>query len=287
MSPEPRLWDYVKAAFLARRRVRGLGGMPFNVLFVLGAGVAGLVNPGLWLIGAGLEVGYLTWLSHNQRFRNLVRGQRLQERALGFTQRLAATVASLSEESRARWRGLEEKCREIIELSATVMPLPAIEETKETGLNSLLVIHAKLLLSRELVRAYMTEGKRRELEQRLADTERRLAETTSEAIKRSLDSNVAILKKRIEHAANARENLQVIDAELERIENQVDLIREEVAVNRDPTVLSARIDAVASSLGEADRFLRANEALLGALGAEDTAPLPATLAPAARVGEGR
>jgi len=287
MNTEPGLWDYVKAAFFARRRVKGLGGVPFNPLFVLGAGVAGLVNPGFWLLGAGLEVGYLAWLSHNERFRTLVRGERLRERALGFAQRLEVTVAALSVESRARWDALEARCREIRELSGTPAPVAALQTTNETGLNSLLMIQAKLLLSREMLVAYMTDRSRRELDQKLAASEQRLAAATSEAVKRSLESNIEILKKRQEHARNARENLQVIDAELERIENQVDLIREEVTVNRDPTALSARIDAVASTLGEANRFLAANEALLGGLGPEDEVAVVGTPArPPVRAGKG-
>jgi hypothetical protein len=74
----------------------------------------------------------------------------------------------------------------------------------------------------------------------------------------------------------------VVRAELERIENQIDLIREEAAMLRDPAVLSARIDAVAQTMGEADRFLKANESLLATMAPEESLP---EAPPPARGGE--
>jgi hypothetical protein len=271
---EPSFWDYVKGAFFARKRVPLLGYVPFNVLALLGIGVAGLAAPGLLLVGAGLEVGYLTWLSQNERFRNLVRGDRLRASALTYVQRIQAVVSRLSPEGKARWQQLARKCDLIKETGENLgkLPIHTIDEMQETGLNSLLMIHARLLLSRETVVSYMKESSYRELQSKLADAETRLQASPSEAVKRSLESNLEILRKRIQHHQNARENLQVVDAELERIENQVDLIREEVAVSRDPTALSARIDSVASSIGEANQFLKANELLLGDLGPDSDLP---------------
>jgi hypothetical protein len=273
---EPGFWDYVKAAFFARKRVKGLGGIPMNVLYLLGVGLVSLVLPGALLIGLGLEFGYLAWLSHNARFRALVRGERLRERALTFTQRLDDVLARLSPESRARWHRLERQCAYIREINPTLASatLPDIDEMKESGLASLLMIDARLLFSREILFTTLAEGTGRELQKKLVETEARLKAATSDAVKRSLEANLDLLKKRLTHYESARENLQVIDAELERIENQVALIREEASMSRDPAALSARIDAVASSIGEANQFLKVNEALLGALGTEEYAAPP-------------
>ena len=47
----------------------------------------------------------------------------------------------------------------------------------------------------------------------------------------------------------------MLDAELERIEQQVRLVREESAVSRSPEALSARLDAVSSTLSETSRWM--------------------------------
>jgi hypothetical protein len=284
---EPSLWDYARAAFFARRRVKGLGGVPFNALGVLAVAVAGLLNPGIWLIGGGLELAYLTWLSHNERFRTLVRGERLRRSARSLDEQLESMVAGLSTESQARWRRLRQRCGQIRERAAAAAPaLGGIDGASEAGLNSLLTIHARLLASREALRGYMAEGTRQELERKVEAAAQRLAAATSDAVKRSVESSLEILKKRVEHARQAGEHLQVVEAELDRIENQVDLIAEDLAVSGDPTVLSARIDAVTSTLTEANRFLQANELLVGALGADAAPPATTPAAPAVRLGKG-
>jgi len=61
--------DYVRAAFNAR---------PFGMFVApnwigLGAfGLLGLMNPGFWVLGAGLELGYLLTLSTNPRFQRAI-----------------------------------------------------------------------------------------------------------------------------------------------------------------------------------------------------------------------
>ena len=47
----------------------------------------------------------------------------------------------------------------------------------------------------------------------------------------------------------------MIDAELERIEQQVELIREESAVSGRPDLLSMRLDAVTESMAETSRWI--------------------------------
>ncbi len=273
---EPTQWDYLRAAFFARRRVTGLGGVPLNVLFLLGTGVAGLLNPGIWLLGAGVELAYLTWLSHNERFRALVRGEHLRRHARTADAQIEAVITSLSPESQARWKRLQQRCRQIRETSAALAPgIESAGDPVKSGLDSLLMIHGRLLASREALETAMDGETRYELERKIEDATARAQRATSDAARRSIEASIEILRKRIAHAHSAVDNLQVVDAELDRIENQVDLIREELLVNRDPTALTARIDAVASMMGEANRFLQANEALLGSLGpAADPTTVP-------------
>ena len=73
--------------------------------------------------------------------------------------------------------------------------------------------------------------------------------------RRSLKATLEIQEKRLANLDTAANNLAVVDAELERIEQQVRLVREESAVSRSPEALSARLDAVSRTLGETSRFL--------------------------------
>ena len=69
MAEKPGFFDYITAAFNAR---------PFGMFVApnwigLGAfGLLGMMEPGFWVLGAGLELGYLLALATNERFQRLV-----------------------------------------------------------------------------------------------------------------------------------------------------------------------------------------------------------------------
>ena len=80
----------------------------------------------------------------------------------------------------------------------------------------------------------------------------------------------------------------MIDAELERIEQQVVLIREEAAVSGKADILSRRLDSVSSTLTETNRWMEQNAEIFGELGADPLGSAPADLPeiPAAMEAEG-
>jgi hypothetical protein len=56
-----------------------------------------------------------------------------------------------------------------------------------------------------------------------------------------------------------------IDAELARIEQQVELIREQAALSTDPAVLSRRIDEITATLGGTSQWIRDQQQVFGAM----------------------
>ena len=77
-SAQPTYTEYLKEAFHRRLPVKGLGHIPVNYLGLAAFAVLGIANPGFWLLGGALELGYLTWMSSNPRFQKLIRGERMQ-----------------------------------------------------------------------------------------------------------------------------------------------------------------------------------------------------------------
>ena len=62
---------------------------------------------------------------------------------------------------------------------------------------------------------------------------------------------------------------------MERIEQQVELIREESAVSGSPQFLSARLDAVTSTMTETSHWMDEHADFFGSLAAdEETSPAP-------------
>ncbi len=136
------------------------------------------------------------------------------------------------------------------------------------SLNQMLWIFLRLLRSREVIADNIENLDRRELLATIAKLEGQLDEagSKSSALARSLSGTLEINRKRMENLDRAEESLLVIDAELQRIEQQVQLLREEAAVSGNPDLLSSRLDAVTSTMDETSRWMDANSDLFSTLG---------------------
>src|SRR5262245_13158241 len=117
MRQTPGFFDYVGAAFNARPF--GMFVAP-NWVGLAGFGLLGLVNPGFWVLGAGLELGYLAVLSTNNRFRRLVSANATSGTDEAWEQKVAKLLAGLDERSRRRYQSLSSRCRGILDQQTSV-----------------------------------------------------------------------------------------------------------------------------------------------------------------------
>jgi len=267
----PSYVELLREAFNRSARIPFLGRLPVNKMLLAVFGVAGIANPGFWLLGVGLEVAFLFGLASSARFQKLVQAERLMERQREWAERLRASVERLQPENRDRYRRLVDSCRLILGMSEALQldSLGDFRDLRGQNLNQLLAIFLRLLLSREAIVANLKGVDRRRLEAEITRLEQRLAEAAPEtALARSLQGTVEIQRRRLENRARAEQSLAVIDAELERIEQQVALLHEEGAVSGKPELLSDRLDAVASTMSETTRWMEDNAELLGSLGGD-------------------
>ena len=277
MAGKPGFFSFVSAAFNARPF--GMFVAP-NWIGLAAVGLLGLAEPGVWVLGAGLELGYLLLLATNARFQRAVTAQvGPAPEADEWTARIGRALLDLGEVDRRRYQAVAERCRSILDLQARHSTTPGIPlEEPHEGLARLTWMYLRLLQARQAIAKVQTEGRSpSELSQSLADVERRLASPDlGEELRRSLDGQAEILRQRIEHRAEASRQATFIDSELARIEQQVELIREQAALSTDPAILSRRIDEIAASLGGTSQWIRDQQQLVGAMEdlLTDSAPPP-------------
>ena len=277
-------WEYVKAAFRRRARVPLLGYVPYNYLALFAFTVLGAAsqNPGFWFMGGALEIGYLTALAGNTRFQKLVEGEALLKERPDGKPSIQQAVNFLTPPSAERYRRIFEQCRLILGINAPLKPAAMLEDSRAESLNQLLLLFVRLLSSREILLATLSQVDRKTLEADVERLKQKLAAAEAGgALARSVQATLDIESKRLENLARAKSNLEVIDAELERIEQQVRLIREESAVSGGPEVLSARLDAVSTTLTETSTWMDQHAELFTSLSADDAlgeAPSPPPLA---------
>jgi hypothetical protein len=260
-----RLRDYLKAAFNARP----IGMLiPPNWIGVAGFALLGLVNPGFWLLGAGLELGYLLTLATNRRFQRVVDGRALSKERRQWLTRQRGLVYQLARSDRERYLALEKRCRGIIKQQRSS---GAGQEllTQGEGLGRLLWIYLRLLVTRQSLQRLLEEsegidGSGASLEERLAELQRQLEDPgLGGNLRRSLSGQVDILEQRLVKQTEAREKMAFLEAELTRIQEQVELIREQAVVSADPQTLSQRIDQVAATLGGTSQWISQQRQIMG------------------------
>lgn len=264
---KPTLWDYVSAAFNARP-----AGMfvPPNWIGLGVFGLLGLLNPGFWIIGLGCELGYLGWLGTNPKFQNLVEGNRLLDAQRDWQSRLYKLILQLPPEDQQRYRALEARCQEILQHQARGAVLaPGLQE-QGTGLGRLVWIYMQLLLTREAIKKMIREASKSseeaQLERRVENLRKQLQEPSiSEELRKSLSAQVEILQQRQEKKLEAVEKLAFLDAELTRIREQVELLREQAVLATDPETVSQRIDHVTTTLGSTNQWIRDQQKIYGAM----------------------
>ncbi len=257
MAGEPlSYWDYVKAAFWRPIRSRVLGAMPLTQMLLVAFGLAGFFNPGFWLLGLAGVVAFVGGRSASARFQKLVEAQRLAARAGSAEDRMKAGYERLEPASQARYRALVVICREVLGLG--VAPSDSgVTDFRAGNLNQMLWLFLRLLASREAITDTLARVDRRQLEAGIGSLKTRLAAAGDPEgpLARSLKATLEIQEKRLANLDTATNNLAVIDAELERIEQQVRLVREESAIVGSPEALSARLDSVSATLSETSRWM--------------------------------
>jgi hypothetical protein len=282
--PKTGFFDYLAAAFNARP----LGMFVAPNWIGLGAfGLLGLVNPGFWVLGAGLEIGYLLLLSTNPRFQRLIAAQPLNQSSREWNQRIQGLLARLDNADRSLYNTLAERCRSIIDLQVhSGSSDPEGLETQADSLGRLTWMYLRLLVARNTIRDVIGGGSTggADLQKKIASLERQQkAPGVSDDVRRSLAGQLEILNQRVRQRADAEQQLAFIDAELERIAQQVELIREQAALSTDPELLSRRIDEIAGTLGSTGQWIREQQKVFGAM--EDLLSEPPPLTHDARARE--
>ena len=276
MAAKPGFLDYLSAAFNARPM--GMFVAP-NWVGIAAFGILGAANPGFWVIGAGLELGYLLSLATNKRFQQTVSMKPLNAARQEWNQRIQRVLGRLDAADRREYDALAERCRSIVDMQMNnaAEPPDGLEQQAES-LGRLSWMFLRLLLARRTIGQVMGGAQNDvELQRRIASLERQQAQPgLSEELARSLSGQLEILRQRLQQRTDGDRKLAYIEAEVERIQQQVELIREQAAMSTDPELLSRRIDDITATLGSTGQWIRDQQQVYGAMEDLLTEPPPLT-----------
>jgi hypothetical protein len=264
--------DYLKEAFLFR----------WNLLFFLGGAAAAALTPLagvlLPLVAAG-ELTYLAGLVSLPRFRSAIDakvhaiGAAGEERTANPTPpvSLVAMLKGLPEDARTRFERLHARCLEMRGIAAGVRGAAgdqggAAEEIRTPGLDRLLWLFLRLLLSKTALDRFLQTMNEQEISTRLAELRKNLTTAQSggdDRVVRSLQDSIAMGELRLDNYGRAKKNAEFVTLELDRIEGKIQALAE-VAVNRqDPDFLSSQVDSAADSMRQTEKAVSELQHLTG------------------------
>jgi len=249
---------YAKEAFAARPW--GMWVAP-NFVGLAGFSLLGLLNPGLWIVGAGLELGYVLLLSTNGRFQRFVDARDSFAAKKNTQQQIAALLVRLGPADQTRYRQLEQRCQRILGEQHDV---PAVEmQTQAEGFGKLVYVYLRLLLTRSAILRVLEGSSGKSIDVRISEVQDQLQGAGTPELQKSLTDQLDILGQRKKRHSEAWDKLQFIEAELTRIQEQVELIREGMVVAADAGGLSRKIDTVGDTLGATTQWIKQQQELLG------------------------
>jgi hypothetical protein len=275
--------DYLKEAFLFR----------WNLLFLLGGTAAAALTPLagvlLPLVAAG-ELTYLTGLVSIPRFRSAidakVHAAGKSAAAGGATAEppavsLVTMLTGLPPDARTRFEKLHARCLEMRGIAAGVRGAAgdqgsSAEEIRTPGLDRLLWLFLRLLLSKTALDRFLQTMNQQEISKRLEDLRKTLAtaQTPStqtlgtqsggdDRIVKSLQDSIAMGELRLDNYGRAKKNAEFVTIELDRIEGKIQALAE-MAVNRqDPDFLSSQVDSAADSMRQTEKAVSELQHLTG------------------------
>jgi hypothetical protein len=130
------------------------------------------------------------------------------------------------------------------------------------GLGRFTWIYLGLLQARQTLMEIM-KGGGGDLEGRIARLETQLAHEKDENLRQSLGSQLDILRQRSKTQDEGRSKIAFLEAELDRIDQQVELIREQALLAGDSASVSRRIDEVGATLGNTSQWIRDQQKIYG------------------------
>jgi len=228
------------------------------------------------LLGAGLELMYLSMVPHNPRFQRLVRSWKYAEEKRRNDQRLNAMYQEIPQEMRVRYAKLDTVCNAIRQNYGRLSTTSQIfAEQMEERMQGLLQGYVRLLHAAWQHREYLRTTDLNAVQRELANLQK-TQDSDSPKVQEINRKRVEILNKRIEKFHKIQENCAVIDAQCAAVEDVLGLIKDQSVTMRDPQQLSEHLEGLVKDVEQTEETVREVENIFNNVPEMNgIAPLPA------------
>lgn len=255
-----RVGAYLKTAFTTRWNLLLFGG---GIAAAFISGFPGIVLP---LVLAG-EVYYLASMLANERFRSAVEAQDAKSRraaeALGAREAYERIRKNLPPALLKRFDQLRDHCLKLVELGGSMRGPDGSgpDKTALESLDRLLWGYLRMIWGASTLSNFLDHTDDGAIRARIADLERRLArlpkdDPGSAQMRTALEDHLKTSQERLDNIDEARRKLDLVAAEIERLEAKIAALAESSVAKRDVTDIAQRVDEVAEGMRKTDETMR-------------------------------
>jgi predicted nucleic acid-binding Zn-ribbon protein len=255
-----RVGAYLKTAFTTKWNLLFFGG---GVAAALVSGFPGIVLP---LVLAG-EVYYLASMLANDRFRSAVEAQDAKSRraveAAGAREAYERIRKNLPPALLKRFDQLRDHCLKLVELGGSMRGPDGSgpDKTALESLDRLLWGYLRMIWGASTLSDFLDHTDDGAIRARIADLERRLAKLPkddpgSAQMRAALEDHLKTSQERLDNIDEARRKLDLVAAEIERLEAKIAALAESSVAKRDVTDIAQRVDEVAEGMRKTDETMR-------------------------------
>ena len=238
---------------------------------------------------AAAELTYLGLLSTHPKFQRAVDAQEAKAKRQSGVESaddaLERITRALPEASLKRYESVREHALELRQIADNLRapgsastPRP-FEKLQLDGLDRLLWIYLRLLYSEHSLERFLSHTSEPAIKDDIGRIQKRLTEySEDEASPRRRKARQALLdtlatsKARLKNLEKARENYELVQLEIERLENKIRSLSE-LAVNRqEPEFISDQVDSVATSMLETEQTMQELDLATGFGELDETVP---------------
>ena len=255
-----RLGSYLRTAFATKWNLLLFGG---GVAAAFISGFPGVVLP---LVLAG-EVYYLASMLANERFRSAVEAQDAKARraaeAAGAREAYERIRKRLPPALLKRFDQLRDHCLKLVELGGSMRGPDGSGPDRNAleSLDRLLWGYLRMIWGAATLSDFLDHTDDGAIRGRIADLERRLArlpagDPDSAAMRSTLEDHLQTSRERLGNIEEARRKLDLVAAEIERLEAKIAALAEGSVAKRDVSDIAQRVDEVAEGMRRTDETMR-------------------------------
>jgi hypothetical protein len=255
-----RLGAYLTTAFATKWNLLFFGG---GVAAAFISGFPGIILP---LVLAG-EIYYLASMLGNDRFRSAVEAQDAKARRAFETASAREAYdrirKQLPPKLLQRFDQLRDHCLKLVELAGSIRGPDATGPDTGTleSLDRLLWGYLRMIWGASTLSDFLDRTDDGAIRAQIADLERRLDKLAADSpdsgpMRAALEDHLKTSRERLGNIEEAHRKLDLVAAEIERLEAKIAALAEGSVAKRDVTDIAQRVDEVAEGMRKTDETMR-------------------------------